>query len=150
MAGETKINGDVLILQAWDSDASAYKPIACITSNELSSTAEIIESKTKCAPGVISKDYGSINKSISIDGEYIDTTSAGGETTKASHDWLEEKQDAKEKIDIAIGTGLDDVPTKYAKALISDIVLTGPAGSISTFSATLDIDGGYIADPHAA
>lgn len=149
MAGETKINGDVLILKVWDSVAEAYRPIACITSNDLSSTAEIIESKTKCAPGVVSKDYGSINKSISVDGEYIDTTSVGGETTKASHDWLSEKQDAKVKLDISIATGLADTTTKFAKALIRDINLTGPAGVTATFTATLDIDGGYIADPHA-
>lgn len=146
MAGETKIQGDVLTLAVYD---SAWKPIACITSNDLSSEAEIIETKTKCDPGVVGKEYGAVNKSISIDGEYIDTTSAGGETTKASHDWLEIKQVAKTKIEVRISTGLTDVPEQFGTAIISSLALTGPAGEVSTFTATLDIDGALTStDPH--
>ena len=140
MAGETKIQGDVLTLSVWDT--SAYRPIACVTSNSLNSSAEIIETQTKCDPGVVGKEYGAVNKSIDVEGEYIDTTSVGGETALASHDWLEAKQDAKEKVVVKIDTGLADVPSKYGTAIISDLSLTGPAGEVATFSATLDIDGG--------
>ena len=147
MANETKIQGDVLTLAIYDS--AAYKPIACITSNDISSDAEIIETKTKCAPGVVGKEYGAVNKVVSVDGEYIDTTSAGGETTKASHDLLEELQAAKTKVVVRVSTGLADVPYYYGTAIISSLALTGPAGEISTFTGTLDIDGGLSAtDPN--
>lgn len=147
MAGETKIQGDVLTLSVYDT--TAWRPIACITSNDISSSAEIIETKTKCDPGVVGKEYGAVNKSISIEGEYIDTTSVGGETTKASHDWMELKQEAKIKIEVQIDSGLADVPARFGNAIISDLSLTGAAGEVATFSATLDIDGGLSAtDPH--
>ena len=147
MATGDKINGDAFMFHIWDD--AAYRPIACITSNDISSSAEVTESKNKCAPGVVSTEYGAINKSASIEGEFIDTTSAGGDSTKASFDFLEGKQDAKQKVDIKIDFGLEDSSSKYAKAIISDLQLTGPAGEVSTFSATLNIDGGYVADPHA-
>jgi hypothetical protein len=147
MAGETKIQGDVLILSAYDT--SAYKPIACITSNDLSSSAEIIETKTKCDPGVVGKEYGAVNKSISVEGEYIDSTSAGGETTLASHDWLVVKQDAKTKVVVQIATGLADVPNRWGTVIISDLALTGAAGEVATFSATLEVDGALaLVDPN--
>ena len=147
MAGETKIQGDVLTLAIYDT--AAYLPIACITSNDISSDAEIIETKTKCDPGVVGKEYGAVNKSISLEGEYIDTTSAGGEDTKASHDKLEQLQAAKTKVVVRIATGLTDDPSMYGTAIISSLTLSGPAGDVSTFSATLDIDGGLsLTDPN--
>ena len=147
MATGDKVQGDAFLFHIWD--GTAYRPIACITSNDLSSTAEIIETKNKCQPGVTSTEYGSINKTVSIDGEFIDTTTVGGDATKASWDYLESKQDAKEKVDIKIDFGFEDSSSKYAKAVVADLTLTGPAGEVSTFSATLNIDGGYITDPHA-
>lgn len=147
MAVGDKVKGDLFMLHMWD--GLGYRPIACITSNDLSSSAEVTESKNKCQPGVISTEYGAVNKSLSIEGEFIDTTSAGGDSTKASFDFMEGKQDAKEKVDVKIDLGLEDSSSKYAKAIVSDLSLTGPAGEIATFSATLNIDGGYIADPHA-
>ena len=46
------IKGEVVILSIWDG-TSAYEPLACLTSNSLSETVDIIESQTKCNPGVI-------------------------------------------------------------------------------------------------
>ena len=82
----TKIKGELLILSVWDS--SIYRPIACLTSNSLSETANVIESQTKCDPGVITKIAGSYSYELSAEGEYIDTTSATGAITQASHDYL--------------------------------------------------------------
>lgn len=147
MATGDKINGDALMLHVYD--GSAYLPIACITSNDLSSTAEVTETKNKCQPGVISTEYGSINKTLSIDGEFLDTTSSGGDSTKASFDWLEAKQDLKEKIEIQMDFGLEADGSKWANAIIQDLTLTGPAGEVSTFSATINLDGGYLTtNPH--
>ena len=57
------IKGDSLILYVWDS--SAYRPIACLTSNSIAQTRNIIESQTKCDPGVIKKTSGSLSNEIS-------------------------------------------------------------------------------------
>ncbi len=149
MAGETKIKGDVLILSVYDG-TSAYRPIACITSNELTSEAEILENKTKCDPGVVIKDYGSISTSISAEGQYIDTTSAGGYTTKASHDYLLDLQTTKTKRTVKIATGLADTTDRYGTAMFANLVLTGDAGEISTFTVDIEIDGALTTvDPHA-
>lgn len=71
----TYIKGDAIILSVWDG-TSAYEPIACLTSNSLSLTRNIIETQTKCNPGVVIKNPGSLSYSISADGVAI-TTEAG-------------------------------------------------------------------------
>ena len=78
--------GEKGIIYVWDS--TAYKPLACLTSTSLSTTVSVIESNTKCFPGVTKKYAGTFNGSISLEGEYIDTTTAGGDTAKKSHDAL--------------------------------------------------------------
>ena len=69
------IKGDAIILSIWDG-ISAYEPIACLTSNSLSLTRNIIETQTKCNPGVVIKNPGFLSYSISADGVAI-TTEAG-------------------------------------------------------------------------
>lgn len=144
------INGDKGIIYIWDT--SAYKPIACLTSNSLNSTLEVIESKTKCNPGVVSKSAGSFNYSIDAEGEYIDTTSVGGDTAKKSHDALLLLQIAKTlvtwKLDTEVGNA--DSIKYYGTAFITDLGATFPAGEVSTFSATLNGNGGISqVDPNA-
>ena len=68
------IKGDGLILYLHD--GSIYRPVACLTSNSLSQTRAVIESQTKCTPGLIEKTGGSLSYEISFEGQYIDTTSA--------------------------------------------------------------------------
>ena len=140
-----KINGDAVILYVWDS--AAYRPVACLTSNSLSETTNIIETQTKCAPGTISREIGTQSYEISCEGEYIDTTSTGAEITKASHDYLRTIKDAK--VDWRMSTGLTDTPYYFGTAIISDLSLDSPAGETSTFSATLSGDGSIVEiDPH--
>ena len=57
------IKGENLILYIHDD--TIYRPIACLTSNSLSQTLNIIESQTKCDPGVVIKDAGSMSYEIS-------------------------------------------------------------------------------------
>lgn len=147
MAGETKIKGNDFIFSVYD--GSAYRPLACLTTNGWSSNAETIETQTKCNPGVVEKEYGAVSNSFSIEGEYIDTTSVGGYTTRASHDWLHNKQSLKEKVTVRVNTGLADLNAQYATAIISDLELTGDVNQVATFSATLDAEGVSATDPHA-
>lgn len=142
MAGETIIQGDTLILSVWDG-ALAYRPVACLTSNSFSAAVEVLETKTKCDPGNTVKTYGSASYTLSLEGQYIDTTSAGGETTKASHDYLLGLLDAKTERTFSLATGLADTPTYYMQGIITDLELAGDAGENATFSATVEVTGGY-------
>ena len=147
MAGETIIHGKLGILSIWDT--SAYKPVACLTSNSLSTALSVIESNTKCDPGNTVRNANEFSYDISADGEYIDTTSAGGETTLASHDWLLVKQMAKTNVVWKLDSGLADT-IYYGTAIISDLNLDQPSDGNSTFSATLSGSGAIVlVDPNA-
>lgn len=122
---------------------NAWKPIACITSNSLSSVVEVRERQTKCNPGVIEKSAGTFSYTIDVEGEYIDTTTVGGDDAKASHDALLILQISKELQTWKIDTNLTDVnSTKYyGQALLTDLSADFPAGENATFSVTLDGSG---------
>ena len=147
MAGETIIHGKLGILSIWDT--SAYKPIACLTSNSLSTTLSVIESNTKCDPGNTVRNANEFSYEISADGEYVDTTSVGGNTAIASHDWLLVKQMAKTSVVWKLDSGLAD-SIYYGTAIISDLNLDQPSDANSTFSATLSGTGAIVlVDPNA-
>jgi len=135
----TFIKGDAIILSIWD-DVSAYEPVACLTSNSLSETTNIIESQTKCSPGVIEKGVGSYAYEISADGQYIDTTSAGGVLTSVSHDKLRGYQGFVKEWKIS--TGLTDTVAYYGSGVISSLELSADAGdSFATFTCSIAGDG---------
>ncbi len=137
----TKIKGEDLILYVHDS--SAYRPVACLTQNSLSETTNIIESQTKCDPGVVTRDFGTSSYELSLEGEYIDTTSATGDTSSASHDYLRTIQ--RQKITWRMDTGLADTPYYYGTGIISELSLEAPAGDeLSTFSASITGDGAIV------
>lgn len=146
------INGTESILSIWD--GAAYRPVACITSNSFDSELSNIESNTKCDPGVVKKTPGTLNVSISADGEMIDTTSVGGDTAKASWDYLygRQVQQKNDKLPIIFKytTGTVDL-TYYGDAIISSLNHTAPAGDeVITFSITLEVSGATTeTDPNA-
>lgn len=143
----TKIKGENLILYVWDN--TIYRPIACLTSNSLSETQNIIESQTKCDPGVIIKTAGTYSYELSAEGEYIDTTSAGAEITSASHDYLHSIFGTS--ITWRLDTGLADTPFYYGTAIINDLSADFASGDdLATFSASLTGSGNIVeVDPNA-
>lgn len=149
MANENFIHGRNGILSVYDDAASAYRVIACLTSNSLATSLSVIESNTKCDPGVLVRNPDIFSYDISCDGQYIDTTSVGGETTKASHDWLLNIQQTVGKVDWKLDTGLGDT-TFYGNAILSDMNLDQASDALSTFSATLSGNGQIVkVDPKA-
>src|SRR4249920_1438185 len=117
-------------------DGTMFRPIACLTKNSLKNTVGIIESKTKCNPGVTIKQAGIQNYTIDADGEYIDTTSIGGDDTKASHDYLLPRQQNRESVVWKLDTGVTSA-IYYGYAIITDLTLDQGAGDeISTFTIT--------------
>ena len=136
-----KIKGELLILSVWDS--LIYRPIACLTSNSLSETQSIIESQTKCDPGVIIKTPGTYSYELSAEGEYIDTTSVGAEITSASHDYLHSVFGTT--VTWRLATGLTDTAFYYGTAIIADLSGDFAAGDeLATFSASLSGSGSIV------
>jgi predicted secreted protein len=144
----TKIKGEIGIIYIYDN--AAYRPIACLTSNSLASTISVIESQTKCNPGSIEKIGGTSTFVIEAEGEYIDTTSVGGDVAKASHDFLFIKQQLKALVSWKLVTGVTN-QIFYGYAIISDLNLDmGSGDDLTTFSVTLDGSGLILlTDPHA-
>lgn len=135
----TPIKGEVGILYV--ADGASYKPVACLTSNSLSTAVSVIESNTKCNPGVTKIQGGIYSYTLDAEGEYIDTTSIGGDTAKISHDFLIDLQLAKELIVWKLVTGVTGA-TYYGNALIADLSLDmGSGDDLATFSLTLNGDG---------
>lgn len=150
---DPKIKGEGLILFVYDENGSAYRPVACLTSNSLNQTRNIIESQTKCEPGVTTKTAGTANYTITAEGEYIDTTSDGGAVTKASHDYLMATfMNTGDLFTWKMGTGLADTTDYYGTAVMTDLSLTADTGdAVTTFSVTLDGSGAIVTvDPNAA
>ncbi len=135
-------------------DGTEYVPLACITSNSLSSSLSMLESATKCNPSGTEYTADRLNQTVSIDGEVIDTTSAGGDTAKASWDKLLELQqdsaDNDTKHEFWYDSGVEDADY-YFKAYISELSHEASATDKITFSATLQITGAISkTDPYAS
>lgn len=134
-----KIKGEGLILYVHD--GSLYRPVACLTSNSLDTELGIIESQTKCAPGVIEKQAGVFSYTLTADAIAIDTTSVGGDDTKASHDYLLAVQQSKETVNWKMDSGSTNL-TYYGTGIITSLGLEAPTGDeFATFSLTIDGSG---------
>ena len=145
----TFIKGDAVILSIHD--GSAYRPVACLTSNSLSESMGIIEVQTKCDPGVTQRQSGTYSYEISAEGEYIDTTSVGAETTKASHDYMHSLFAAGAVVTWKMSTGLTDTTDYYGTGYMTELTADAPSGDeFATFSMTLMGDGSIVTtDPFA-
>lgn len=145
----TALKGENAII--FIADNNTWKPIACLTSNSLSTTVDEIERRTKCAPGVVEKSAGDFNYTISAEGEYIDTTTVGGDTAKKSHDALLALQVQRQLVTWKLDTDITDATSVkyYGSALITDLSADFAAGSaVATFSATLSGNGAIaLTDP---
>jgi predicted secreted protein len=134
-----KIKGEGLIL--YIHDGSLYRPVSCLTSNSLNTELAVIESQTKCSPGLVEKQAGAFSYTIDADAQLIDTTSVGGDDTKASHDYLLEVQQAKENVNWKMDSGTTGL-TYYGNGLITSLGLEAPAGDdFASFSLTIDGSG---------
>ena len=136
----TFIKGEDLILYVWDT--SVYKPIACLTSNAMNLVKAIIETSTKCDPGVVIRASGTKSYEIPFEGIYIDTTSVGAETTKASHDSLLALFDTDDEQEWKMDSGLTDNPAYYGSGIFASLDFTAGSGDeFATFSGSISGSG---------
>ena len=143
----TFIKGDDVILSIWNG-TDAYEPIGCLTSNEISITRNIIETQTKCDPGVIIKAAGSTTSEVPFEAIYIKT-----ESGKTDFDAL------LAFINVASGTSqtwkMSSDQTSpvayYGTAILADLSLSASAGDeFATYSGTLSNTGLIVTvDPNA-
>ncbi len=139
----TPIKGELAVL--YIHDGSIYRPIACLTSNSISITREVIETQTKCDPGVTIKNGGSMSYEIPFEGLYIDTTSVGAEVTKASHDYLLTVLQGNTTTTWKMDTGLTDTAAYYGTGILTGLEGVFAAGNEnSTFSGTLSGSGDIV------
>jgi len=128
-------------------DGTDYRPVACLTSNGINVSQEVKESPiTKCAP-TATKKAGALSYEVPFEGQFIDTTSVGGDTAKASYDWLlnhiKTKNDAGELTNWkqSIKKSATVTENTYGEGIITSLELTAPADDFATFSGTLTGNG---------
>jgi hypothetical protein len=143
------IKGDLIILYIYD--ATAWLPIACLTKNSLALTRSVIETQTKCEPGVTEATAGTLKYTVPFEGKYIDTTSTSGDGTKASHDKLFLIMNNTASVEWKMDTGLADTDAYYGVGIITDLNMdAGTGDELVDFSGTLTGDGKITTtDPHA-
>ena len=143
------IKGDLIILYIWES--TTYKPIACLTSNSLNQTRSIIETATKCSPGLTEKETGVMSYDISFDAKYIDTTSTTeSDLTKSSHDSLFTIMNSGDSVDWKMETGLKDNDAYYGTGVLNSLSMSAGTGDeLVDFSGAIAGSGAIVlVDPH--
>lgn len=137
MANEVYLRGDFDMVYVWRD--TAYAPIACLTSNTQDESTTFLEMVTKCNPGITQVTPGAWAGTISVEGVFIDTTSVGGETARASYDYLKEAQ--RNKTLLTLRMNADTIAPEYAQAYIESLSKTGAAGENITFSGSFRLMG---------
>lgn len=144
MAGETWIEGNVVVFSIWDGTDS-YDPIACIETSTISEEVEVNERETKCDPGNIIKRPGSYSYEITAEGIYIDEAV---DTNRYSHGLLKSLLRAKTLITWRMATGIT-AANEYGTGYITSLELTGESGEDATFTITISGVGAITAvDPN--
>lgn len=133
---ETIIQGHANILYV--NDADTWRPLACLTDSTWTIDGEILESITKCDPGVTIKTPGTVSHSFDFEGEYFDSTSAAYLGNSVSHDHLVGVTNVKKSY--RYSTGLADNPYQYFDGILQNLELSSPADDKATFSGTIEAD----------
>lgn len=143
-----KIKGDNLIL--YIHDGTIYRPVACLTSNSMNMERGVIESQTKCSPGVVEKQSGVFSYSIDADAIAMDTTALTGDDTKASHDFLFDVIQGGNTTNWKMNSGSGAL-AYYGSGIITSLGFEAPSGDgFASFSLTIDGSGAIVkTDPLA-
>jgi TP901-1 family phage major tail protein len=129
----TFIKGDDVILSIWDDVSSAYEPIGCLTSNEISFSRNVIEAQTKCDAGQVVRDGGSVSYELSFEGIDIETENGKREYNSLLPYISNTNMD---KLTWRLSTSVN--PSFYfGTAVLSELSQTAGTDENVTFSGTL-------------
>jgi len=143
-----KIKGEDLLLYVHD--GTLWRPAACLLSNSMNMERAVIESQTKCAPGVVEKQAGNLSYTIEADAVVIDTTAITGDDTKASHDFFFDVIQSGLPTNWKMDSGVSNL-TYYGVGILTALGLEAPSGDeFANFNLTIDGSGNITkTDPFA-
>lgn len=130
---ETKVSGrDYILLADIDGDGT-FKPVACLTSNSITSTLGTIDATSKCGDEYTPSP--SFNQTIDCEGFAIDET---GTPAKDSYQQLYAAHAAKTSFNIKMGKAVPTAGdiTYSGKVFISDFGVTADDKDDVKFTAT--------------
>lgn len=134
----TYIKGDAVILSIWNG-VDAYEPVGCLTSNSLSVVRNVIETQTKCDPGLILREPGSTSSEVSFEAIYIKTES-GLTDFDALLNFINVANGTKQ--DWKMSSDQTSPVAYYGTGVLSDLELTASAGDeFATYSGTIQNNG---------
>lgn len=120
---------------------NAWKPVGCLTSSSYSAVMNMIEKVNMCTGGETVSSPNNLTRSVSIEGEVVDTTAVGGNTIEQSlgelYDLQETQVTSRTPNKWRLSRGA--IGYKYFDGFISDISDNFQAGEDATFSATLTV-----------
>lgn len=137
-----KVTGKGLYLSIYDETATAYYPLACLTSNGISENQDVTESDPNKCEDTTSFSYGPYSYEMNAEGQFLDPTDTGS-AGKGSYDWLHAKMKAnrtakKNLIWKETTTHEDGTFTyRYGEGIITTLDLTAEAEGDATFSLTI-------------
>ncbi len=130
-------------LAIWDSTASAWKPVACLTSTSHAITANTTEKVNMCTQGKTETRIDSLTETVDFEGEVVDTTAVGGQSAESSLSDLKAIIRAEaangSTDDFRLNRGFDGYI--YFTGQILSISDSYAAGEDATFSGQLSIIG---------
>ena len=127
------VKGHEGLLSVYDTTASAYLPIVCLTSTSLSRATETIEKVNYCTQGETIVSVNSVTRELSIEGEIMTDVIA-----EASYKDLIDIIESKLKKTFRL-EGRDAAPQYFTGSLTS-LSDSFAAGEDATFSGSLSID----------
>ena len=127
------VKGHEGLLSVYDTVASAYLPIVCLTSTSLSRATETIEKVNYCTQGETIVSVNSVTRELSIEGEIMTDVIA-----EASYKDLIDIIESKLKKTFRL-EGRDAAPQYFTGSLTS-LSDSFAAGEDATFSGSLSID----------
>jgi hypothetical protein len=133
---EKKIKARDWIVYASEDGGTTYKPIACLTSNELTSSNAPIDASSKCGNEFLTGDK--LEQSISVEGFAITETGTPAKVSASKiYDLQIDKTVFKAKISKAVPVAGDITYT--GDVFVSEFTESSADGELNNFTATLTV-----------
>lgn len=129
---ETKINGRDIIVQIDIVGAGTFKPVACLTTNNLNTQRDAIDATSKCGDAMVAGD--AVVQTLEGSGFAIDQT---GTPSKESYDTLYDLLKNKTAFQARFGRADNSGTYFHGEAIVTTLNLTAADKELMTFDFTL-------------